>query len=693
MANLESKLVVTDPDFDTIKTNLKNFLRSQDTFSDYDFEGSALSTLIDLLAYNTHYLSFYVNMLANESFLDTASIRDSVISHAKMLGYTPGSMTSSKARINLSFTAANNESVATTSALTLPKFTKFSSSAIDGVNYSFTNLDEITVTRANNALTFPNLILTEGTPVNYVFTYDEMSNPAQEFTLPDLNIDTSTLEIIVQNSSVDTTQVTYLAAEDSTTASANSAIYYLDQTNDQKYKIYFGNGILGKSLTDGNIVIVSYLLSKGEASNKATGFTLLDSIGTMTTPTIEIVQTAAGGAAPETIENIKFTAPKAYVSNNRAVTRNDYISLIQKKYPSLEAVNVWGGEENDPPQYGKVFISAKPALGYEISFTEKQYIIDNVINPMSIVTVTPEFVDPDYNYLNLDVKVTYDPTATVRTPGEIESLVRSSINNFANTELDMFNAYFRPSRLLRSIDNSDTAILSSQVELKIEKRLEPILGSTKSYVIDFHTPLRRTPAGKNRIASTPWYSEYDEDYNLRQLYFEEIPLAFTGISSISINYGGMNLQEPPTLKIFGDGVGANAYPIVVNGKITSVIVDSIGSDYSTATAKAYDADDNEITSIALDVTIQNKYGKMRSYYYDTNNIKIITSENAGTIDYANGIVKINNFLPIDIGNDMKVLKFYAVPESTLFNSSKNSILTLDQEDQASVSVATIQVNK
>lgn len=690
MANLESKLIVTDPDFANIKTNLKNFLRAQDTFSDYDFEGSALSTLIDLLAYNTHYLSFYVNMLANESFLDTASVRSAVISHAKTLGYTPTSVTSSVAKINLSFTAANNATVSTTSALTLPKFTKFSSTAIDGVNYNFCNLEETTVTKANNAFTFPNLELVEGSPVNYVFTYDEISNPSQEFTLQDASIDTSTLEVIVQNSAVDTTQVKFTKATDYTTVDSDSTVYFVDQASDNKYKIYFGNDILGKKLTDNNIVIVSYLISKGPNSNKATGFTLLDVVGTMTTPTIEIVQVAAGGAFAEPIEKIRFTAPKAYVSNNRAITKNDYIALIQKKYPSLEAVNVWGGEENVPPQYGKVYVSAKPLLGYEISSTEKQYIVDNVISPLSILTVTPEFVDPDYNYLNLDVKVTYDPTATTRTPGQIETIVRSAINGFANTNLNTFNSYFKASRLTRVIDNVDTAILSSEFSVKIEKRLEPVIGSTKTYVIDFHTPLKRS-VGKTRISSYPAYTAYDADDTLRKFYFEEVPLSYTGISSINVLMGGSNLETAPTLVVYGDGIGAKATAKLTNGKVTSVTVNYGGSDYTTASVKAYDSDGKEITSVILEAVIENKYGRIRSYYYDENQLKVVYSSEAGTIDYQNGILKITNFAPVSVENELKVLKFYANPETNLFNSSKNSIITIDQEDTAAVTITTLQV--
>lgn len=692
MANvLENKLVVSELDFDTIKQNLKRFLQSQTTFSDYDFDGSGLSNLLDLLAYNTHYMAFYANMIANESFLDTASIRDSVISHAKMLGYTPASTQSAKGNVTLSFTSANNAAVANLTSLTIPKFTRFSSSAIDGVNYIFTNLDEKTVTKSGNAFTFSNLIITEGLPVNFVFTFSELTNPLQEFELKDSNIDTTSIEVVVQNSGVDLTQETYIFASDATLVANTSAVYYINETKSGRYKIYFGDNILGKKLTDGNKVIVSYLLSKGADANKATKFKLLDTVGALTSGTVVTNLYAVGGAAAESIEKIKFTAPKAYVSNNRAVTKNDYIALIQRDYPSLESVNVWGGEENIPPVYGKVYICAKPAAGFEITTTQKQYIIDNIINPLSIVTVTPEFVDADYNYLNLDVKVTYDPTATTKTPGQIETSVKNSIYNFANTSLNSFNSYFKLSRLTRDIDNIETSILSNQVEIKIEKRISPILNTTKNYTIKFNTPLKRS-TGKNRITSFPAYTAYDSDDNLRSFYFEEVPLSFTGVSSVNVLFAGSGLTVAPTLRVFGDGVGASVRAVITNGKVTSIIVDAGGSDYSTATIKAYDSTtDAEITSIVLEAIIENALGKIRSYYFDNNQIKVIYSTEAGTINYKTGTISLINFLPVGINNDLKVLKFYAEPDSLLFSSTKNSILTIDQEDTAALSVTTIQV--
>lgn len=699
-ANLENKLIVTDPDFDNIRNNLKNFLRSQDTLADYDFEGSALSNLIDLLAYNTHYMAFYANMIANESFLDTASIRDSVVSHAKMLGYTPHSTRSAIAKINLSFTDAT-----TAGSLTLPKFTKFSSASLDGTNYMFCNIEEQTVTKVDNEFKFINLNLIEGTPVNYVYTYNSVSNPQSEFEIPDAAVDTTTIEVIVQNSATDLTQETYTLSDDATSITESSKVYFLDETKGQKYKIYFGTGIIGKALSDGNIIIISYMISKGSAANKANNLTLLDSLYTnglgnqVTNPTIVMLQAAAGGTEPEDIDSIKFIAPKSFISNNRAVTKNDYISLIQQKYPSIEAVNVWGGEENDPPAYGKIFVSVKPALGYDISLTEKQYIVENVIRPISMMTVIPEFVNPDYVYLRLDIKVTYDPTATTYTPGELESVVRTAVYNNILGNLNKFNSYFKLSRMVRDIDNSNPSVLSSEISITLEKRLEPYLGLEKNYTINFNTELKRS-YGRNRIKSDTSFTMIDADSNYRSMYFEEIPSSFTGINSVIIKNGkllGSNAVDYSldgcSIEIEGDGVGAEITPVLSGGAITGVTINKPGTEYSTAKIVVYDAYGVELTDIVILPVLQNNIGMMRSYYLDDNQIKKTDNEEAGTIDYVNGVIKLNNFNPLDIDSDLKVLKILAEPQNSLFVSGRNSILTVDIEDVSATKITIIPVKQ
>jgi hypothetical protein len=340
--------------------------------------------------------------------------------------------------------------------------------------------------------------------------------------------------------------------------------------------------------------------------------------------------------------------------------------------------------------FGKVFISAKPATGYEITTTEKQYIIDQIINPLSIVTVTPEFVDPDYNYLNIDAKVTYDPSATTKTPGEIQTAVKAAIYLFSINNLNTFNSYFKISRLMRDIDNADTSILSNQIDVRIEKRLEPVLSSSRNYVIKFYTGLARS-TGQKRITSYPAYISYDAEDNEREFYLEEIPLSFTGISEIKVLLGGSNLLAAPEIRIIGDGIGASAEAIITNGKVTSVKVINSGSEYTTVKVKAYDRDGNELTGVVLEGVIENRIGKMRSFYYDDNEIKIIFSGDAGVIDYSTGKITLNNFAPVDIRNDTKILKFYATPNDSLFSSSRNCIITIDQEDLGALSVEAVQV--
>jgi hypothetical protein len=686
MANsLENKLIVSELDFDTIKVNLKNFLKSQNAFSDYDFDGSALSTLIDLLAYNTHYMGYYANMLANESFLDTASLRDSVVSHAKMLGYTPTSARSARANITLKYTQTDNPSMSSMTSLTIPRFTKFASSSLNGVNYPFTNLEEVTVNKESNEFKFDNLTITEGTPVSYVFTYDEQTNPTQEFLLPDANIDTSTIELLVQNSLADLSQQTFTLAEDATTVDNNSTVYFLEESTDNKFKIYFGDGILGKKLTDGNLVVISYLLSRGENANKANKFTILQTLNGLASANIVVNSVAAGGSAAETLSKIKYTAPKSYISNNRAVTKNDYIALIQKKYPSLEAVNVWGGEQNTPPVFGKIFISAKPKNGYYLTQSEKSYIINEIINPIGVVTVIPEFTDADYNFLNLTATVTYNPSETNRSPGQVQTAVKEAIYGYANRELNTFNSYLKISRMMREIDNVDKAVLSNQINVKLEKRLSPILNVERSYVLNYNTELKRS-TGKDRITSYPGFFAYDNNEIQREFFFEEIPLSFTGIKSIKVLSGGSDLTKAPTLKIDGDGVGAEATAVLTNGKITEVIVTKPGIEYSTSTVTAYDEDGVLVPNVSFQAVVGEEVGTLRMYFFDENKVKQVFSSEAGTIDYKNGVIRINPFTTIDINDSSKYLKFYAVPQNQLLNSTKNTILTLDVDDLAAVTV-------
>lgn len=683
MANTDQKLVVSELDFGQIKNNLKNFLRDQSEFSDFDFDAAGINVLLDILAYNTHYMAFYNNMIANEMFLDTALLRDSVVSHAKMLGYTPVSSVAPRATINLQITRPVGN---TQSTLTLPRFTRMQSTPLNGMSYTFVNTDAKTVNYdpTCNRFCFDNLYIYQGQPLTYTFGYDATNNPTQSFELPDAGIDTSTIEVLVQESSTSLKSERYSLATDVTSVSSTSSVYFVDESRNGKYKIYFGDGVIGKSLTNGNVVIVNYIKTDGAAANKSNAFTLVDAVGGFTSSIIYPIKAADGGAGQESISKIRFSAPKAYVSNNRGVTKEDLIALINKNYPYFEAVNVWGGEENIPPVYGKVFIAAKPSLGYEITESEKLDVINNVIKPVSIVTVLPEFVDVDYNYLNIFAEVYYDATKTTRSADAIKSMVRSSILNYKNTELDNFNSRFKVSRMLRAIDDSETSISYSDAVAVIEKRLVPQVGTARNYTLDYSTPISREDPSY-RIYSTPAYRQYDGDGVLRKCFIEETPGTSSGIESIEIVAAPGSYLTTPTLVINGDGVGANAYPVIVNGKITQVVVDKPGVNYTTATAILYYQDDADTTA-TFAVNIQGRYGVLRSYFFDNNNIKTTLDAEAGTVDYKLGKLVLNQFNPVSIEDPLKILRFIAKPETNNFESARSRIITIDEEDTNAINI-------
>lgn len=684
MANTDQQLVVSELDFTQIKNNLKNFLRDQQEFTDFDFEAAGINVLLDILAYNTHYMAFYNNMIANEMFLDTALLRDSVVSHAKMLGYTPVSSVAPRATINLQITRPQND---TTASLTLPRFTRMQSTPLNGVSYTFVNLEARTVNYdpTCNRFCFDNLYIYQGQPLTYTFAYNPTNNPTQSFELPDDGIDTSTIEILVQESSTSLKTERFTLATDATTVTSNSSVYFIDETRNGKYKIYFGDGVIGKSLINGNIVIANYLRTDGAAANKSNAFSLIDSVGGFTNSIIYPIKAASGGTSQESIAKIRFSAPKAYVSNNRGVTKDDLVALINKNYPYFEAVNVWGGEENDPPIYGKVFIAAKPTLGYEITESEKLDVINNVIKPVSVVTVLPEFVDVDYNYLQIFAEVFYNKTKTTRSADAIKSVIRNALVNFKNTELDNFNSRFKLSRLLRAIDDSEASIEYSDAVAVIEKRFVPQVGTARNYTLDFGTPISREDPSY-RIYSTPAFRQYDADGVLRKCFFEETPGSSSGIESINIVNAPGNYLTAPSITINGDGVGANAYPVIVNGKITQIVIDKPGVNYTTATAVTIYEDEID-TTVDLTVNIQGRYGVLRSYFFDNNNIKTTLNAEAGTIDYLMGKITLQQFTPVSVEDPLKIFRMVAKPETNNFESARSRIITIDEEDTNAINIS------
>lgn len=687
MAGENSNIQITDLDFNTIKTNLKRYLQSQTTLQDYNYEGSALSTLLDVLAYNTQYQAYYLNMVANEMFLDSALQRASVVSHAKLLNYTPQSVTAPRAQIDL---VVNN---VTTSSLTLPKFTSFLSEAIDGVSYRFVTLNSTTENTdfANNTVTFDNLVIKQGEPVTLSFTYDSAANPTAIFELPDINVDTATISVVVQQSTSNSSSQVFTLVDDYLSLNGTTKAFFLQEATNGYYQIYFGDGILGQALTDGNVVSVSYIITSGTAATDANNFVLMDTIAGFSSSTITPVQAATQGAEKETIESIKYTAPKSYAAQGRAVTKEDYIFLIQNNagiFP-IDAVNVWGGEENDPPVYGVVFVAIKPSGGYLLTPSQKSIIEEEIIKPISVLTVQPRIVDVDYNYLVINSNILYDPKLTTLTSSQLQTQVLTAIQGFAADTLNTFNSTFQLSTLISTVQSVSSSFITNDASISLQKRLVPNLTSSTTYTLKYGTSLRKDIFGKS-ISVTPTFQIIDVDNNSvvrDSVYLEETPSSTTFVESISISNPGFGYTSTPTVTILGDGTGATARATVINGQVDSITMIDVGVNYTQAIVQITSTDGNGSLASAVAILAGNK-GTLRTYYFE-NNVKKILNANAGTVDYAQGIVTLTNFNPSAINNPLGVLSVQAVPTSTIVSSARDKIITLDNTDPNAINISIV----
>lgn len=691
---MADRLNVTSLDFDTIKTNLKNFLKQQSEFQDYDFEGSGLNILLDILAYNTHYNSYYLNMVANESFLDSAMLRNSVVSHAKKMGYTPRSVSAPRATVNVIVDTGSSAP----GTLTMPKGFQFLSNQIDNQSYNFVTLTDTTVSKTANNFVFNNVNIYEGELVSFNYTHSQSSNPKQIFEIPSDTIDTSTLTVSVRPSVSNNDITIYQKVEDVLTVTANSEVYYLQEGQNGNYQIYFGDDILGKKLPDGAYITLTYLTTSGVAANSSNNFVATSGLSGYTNITVNSVNKAAGGSDRESVDQIKFAAPLNFLSQNRAVTKNDYIKLIQQKYPSFESVNVWGGEENDPPVYGKVFIAAKPKLGFEVTETEKEYVKDKILKPISMMTVTPEIVDVDYNYLKVESYVYYDPTKTTITESSLKTGVKSTIENFCNENLNQFNAFFKYSNLEALIDAYNKSIVSNEIELFVGKKFRPDLTKSGNYTLDYGFELARGTTYDN-FYSLPTFSVVDEEGVTRNCFFEEVPSSYSGVESITVTNPGYGYTTTPTIKIVGDGEGATASATIVNGKISKITVLTPGVGYTSAAIQIIGGNGSLGSA---DAVLEGRYGKLRIAYYKTDdtsnkNIKVIINQNknngdAGIIDYVLGKVTLTDFTPTDVNNNDKDIMVHFRPKINIIESKLNKMLVLDVNDPTSISIKVIKTS-
>ena len=484
--NSKGKMEITQLDFDGIKSNLKTYLKGQTEFTDYDFEGSGMSVLLDTLAYNTHYNAFMANMAANEMFLDTAVKRDSVTSHAKALGYTPTSTKAPVAYVDVTIQDAN------TAAVTMPAGFAFNTT-IASVNYQFVNTTVRTLQPTSGVYTYSNIPIYEGTWVTTTYTVD-IADADQKFILDNNNVDVSTLAVSVQTSAADTTLTTFTKANSLVEVKSTTNAYFVQETLEGEWQVYFGDGVVGTALIDGNIVNLSYVVTNGTAANGAKSFTAASSISGFSNITVATQTAAADGANPEGIDTIKYNAPFSYAAQNRTVTAADYKAIVPQLYSNVKAIAVWGGEYNSPAVYGKVFISILPNTGTVLTTSTKASIV-NLLQDYNVVSITPEVIDLETTKVVPTINFKYDANATTKTASALAALITTAVTNYSSTTLEKFETVFRYSKFTTLIDEVDPAILNNITNIKISKTFKPTLSSALKYTIDFSNALYNPHSG------------------------------------------------------------------------------------------------------------------------------------------------------------------------------------------------------
>ena len=488
---------VTELDFQDIKDSIKDHFKSQSKYNDFDFDGSNLSILLDILAYNTHYNAMVAHFSLNESFLDSAQIRGNVVSHAKTLGYIPRSIQASTVKLNVTVTGSG----ITPATLTLERGTRFRSNSGTSNPYTFVVLDPMTSPKnSSNQYVFTNVVAKQGVLKRMLYLVDN-SIENQKFVIPDDNVDTNTVRVRVKTNQDSDDYEAYTRFTSLSGITSTSLVYFIQENASGKFEVFFGDGVLGKKPINNNIVEVEYIYTSGEEANNLRTFTALDSIGTLTQISASLasgVTASYGGADRESIESIRYNAPLTYLSQNRAVTADDYRSIITKEFGNIDSISVWGGEKNTEPDYGKVYIAIKPSGATALNASEKNNIITALENK-NIVSITPIIVDPEYTYIKLDVFFKYNPNLTDNTRIALEGLVRNRLQTYAQTYLQRFDGVFRYSKLLFEIDSVDKAIMNSVARVYMFKDITP---TVSSFDLTFASPIYQTASSSPVLTSS-----------------------------------------------------------------------------------------------------------------------------------------------------------------------------------------------
>ena len=496
MATNSSQINVTDLDFDSISDNLKNYLKGQDKFKDYDFEGSSMSVLIDLLSYASHITAVNTNIAASELFLDSAQLRKNVVSRAKDLGFTPASEVCASAIVDVTINDVRNPdgTYPTPTQMTMPRGTIFSTT-FDGVNYYFVVTSSVLPSQNNTTFLYSDVEIVQGTYATDQYVVDtQIKN--NKFVLSNGRVDKARMVVSVNSDGV---SETFALATDVSAIKSTTAVYYTQENEDGFTEIYFGDGVLGKQLLDGDIISATYIMVDKQHANGAKRFAQQSAINGYASSTVITTANANGGSEKESIESIKFKANKFYTSQNRLVTLNDYKAKVQEYYPNADAVAVWGGEDNDPPVYGKVFVALKPKNADYLSETEKKQI-KSQLNKLNMLTVRPELIDPEIVKILISTVFKYDASKTDLSIGELQTLVTGAINEFDKTNLKDFDAIFRHSNLLKAIDDADSSILSNTTNIRLRKASEAKINQEVGYTVDFGNGFNNPHSGHNKDA-------------------------------------------------------------------------------------------------------------------------------------------------------------------------------------------------
>lgn len=568
MAN--TSLNLTTLDFDEIKSNLKAFLKTKPQFNYVDFEGSNINVLLDVLSYNTYLNAFYLNMVASEMFIDSAQLRESIVSHAKALNYVPRSFRSAMALVNIQITPASN----TVTSVTIPARTEFLS-RVGSNTFVFSTTEDIVLTSTNNVFNVSNVAIYEGLMTQDTFVVDT-SNTSQRFVLTNPNIDTRSLQVLVSENSGQNVY-SYQVRSSLFDVSSNTAMCFVQAAENDCYELIFGNGISGRPPGDGALVLTQYQVSSGELPNGASEFSPTSTISGHSNVIVTTVASATDGAIHESTDSIRFNAPRFYQTQERAVTANDYRVMLQVTFPEITAINVYGGEDADPPRYGTVVIAATVAGSSFIPEHKKKEYTDYIKRRASLSS-DPVFVEPAYLDVDVDVDVRYNLGATTKTAFDIETAVRGAIASYSASSLEDFDVTLRYSSLVKAIDGADSSIISNDLYVKPYVSFVPTLNETQTHTLKFYNEFRRLPYSdrvhvyedEHTIRSTPFVYEGSlctlEDDGLGNLRLVQVSgtnhlVAAESVGSVDYTNGVVTITNLKVSSYQGSKIKVYAVPL------------------------------------------------------------------------------------------------------------------------------------